>query len=162
MSTEENLKAKFNEISGGSEFVSREQLLKYLTEDVQENKALISKADFDQVFDKIDTNKDGKVSFEEFSLFSAFCRKESSKLFTQLAPLFIVVKHQKELVVNMDEADISFGVTFGSENFNKDHVKSSFCTMIANKNHANFASLNHLPIPEPSICFLFHDVENQQ
>jgi len=49
---------------------------------------LIKEDDFNTVFDKIDANHDGKVSLEEFSLFSAFCRKETSHLFKELVPVF--------------------------------------------------------------------------
>lgn len=83
------LEQKFKEISGGNEFINKEQLKSYLLgQKDASGQALIKEDDFNTVFEKIDANHDGKVSFEEFSLFSAFCRKETSHLFKDLVPVF--------------------------------------------------------------------------
>lgn len=63
----------------------------YLLQLKFDGQPLVQEKDFEEVFDQIDSNHDGKISFEEFALFQAFTQKETSAIFKDMIPVFKVV-----------------------------------------------------------------------
>ena len=101
MSNQDELLKNFQEISEGGESITKSQLKNYLTK-VNDNqgKQVITNQEIDEVFIQMDENHDGKITFEEFCLFSAFSKHVTKKFLKNIKPLMKVVSEQKDLNVS--------------------------------------------------------------
>lgn len=76
MSDQTELQKRFQEISQNTDHITKAQLKTYLSSKMNEQgKPLITNEEIDHVFVMMDDNHDGKISFEEFCLFSVFNKK---------------------------------------------------------------------------------------